>query len=64
MSVTRSGSKLNTSYREVTRDKRKMLLLLFIIFIDVDKVTYTSQEEKGMRRSFHQLNLFDWNMNW
>ena len=38
MSVTVSGSKLNTSSRKVARDMIKMLL--FIIFIDIDKMTY------------------------
>ena len=38
MSVIVSGSKLNTSSREVARDMIKMLL--FIIVIDIDKMTY------------------------
>ena len=38
MSVTVSGSKLNTSSRKVARDMIKMLL--FIIFIDIDKMAY------------------------
>ena len=38
MSVTISRSKLNTSSRELAGDMTKMLL--FIKFIDVDKMTY------------------------
>ena len=55
MSVTISGSKLNTSSREVTGYIIKMLL--FIIFIDINKMTYHATRRRGHAKKLSSIEI-------
>ena len=51
MTLTKSGSKLNTSSRKVSEEMTKMLLPSIIIFIGVDKMKFdTVNTDKPCRK--------------
>ena len=54
MSVTISRSKLNISSREVVGDIK---MLLFIIFIDVDKMTYHATRRRMDAKKFSLVKI-------